>query len=43
MSLLAVVLEGFSLDSFALPTWWVAFALISATVWNADREEHADG
>jgi O-antigen ligase len=43
MSLLAVILEGFSLDSFALPTWWVAFALISATVWNADREEHADG
>ncbi|MGD8603336.1 MAG: O-antigen ligase family protein [Anaerolineales bacterium] len=37
MSLIAVVLEGFSLDSFALPTWWVAFAFITATVWNADR------
>lgn len=43
MSLLAVFLEGFSLDSFALPTWWVAFALVTATAWNADREEEADG
>jgi O-antigen ligase len=43
MSLLAVVLEGFSLDSFALPTWWVAFALISATVWNVDCEQSAHG
>jgi O-antigen ligase len=37
MSLTAVILEGFSLDSFALPTWWVAFAFITVTVWNADR------
>lgn len=30
-SLIALILEGFSIDSFALPYLWVAFGLLSAT------------
>jgi hypothetical protein len=33
----AFVIEGFSLDSFALPQMWIMFGLITAAWWNSER------
>jgi O-antigen ligase len=33
MSWLAIVVEGFSLDSFAMPTMWIALGLVTSGVW----------
>jgi O-antigen ligase len=42
MSWLAVVVQGFSLDSFALPTMWVSFGIVgSAAVLFLDRRPTA--
>ncbi len=34
-ALLALILEGFSIDSFAMPYWWVMFGLVTAAVRSA--------
>jgi O-antigen ligase len=42
ISWLAIVVEGFSLDSFALPTMWIALGLVTSGVWllhEKDRNE----
>ena len=33
----AFVIEGFSLDSFALPQMWIVFGLLTAVWWNSER------
>jgi hypothetical protein len=39
--LLAMIIEGFSLDSFGLPYYWVALGLIAASSLIADKEDQA--
>lgn len=35
MMCIAILAEGFSLDSFALPTMWVAFGFVTGAAWQA--------
>ena len=39
LALLALVGEGFSIDSFALPYYWIAFGILTAASFAARREE----
>ena len=36
-ALIGLLIEGFSLDTFALPYYWVSFGLVSAACWQAGR------
>jgi O-antigen ligase len=36
----AILAEGFSLDSFALPTMWIAFGFLTSATWQALEEAH---
>jgi hypothetical protein len=40
---LALVGEGFSIDSFALPYYWIAFGILTAASFAARREAQAAG
>jgi len=38
IGLAAQVVEGFSLDTFALPQFWILPALIAAAGWRVDQD-----
>lgn len=37
LAFIAFVIEGFSLDSFALPQMWIVFGLVTAAWWDSER------
>lgn len=42
ISWLAIIVEGFSLDSFALPTIWVALGLVTSGIWLLREKDEKD-
>jgi O-antigen ligase len=42
ISWLAIIVEGFSLDSFALPTMWIALGLVTSGIWLLRESDKKD-
>jgi hypothetical protein len=45
ISWLAIIVEGLSLDSFALPTMWIALGLVTSGIWllrESDKKDNSE-
>ena len=40
--LLALILEGFSIDSFAIPSWWISLGLAASTIIPDQQHQHVE-